>query len=118
MTKYKDYSTEEQPLSLEHLRMLLEGSGISEEVIAARSYRTITGADELDALGFAPAQRRVPGLLLPVHCTDGSNGLYVYRPDNPRESWSGKEPNYKHKVIKYEMSKGVGVRLDCPPTCR
>jgi hypothetical protein len=29
-------------------------------------------------------QRRVPGLLLPLHTTDGGPGPAIYRPDNPR----------------------------------
>lgn len=108
-----------QTLSDDHVRMLREESGISADVIEARGYRTVTRAGELEALGFARAQCRAPGLLLPVHCTDGSNGLYVYRPDNPREIYSGKTPDaYSHKVLKYEVPKGASVRLDCPPTCR
>jgi hypothetical protein len=34
-------------------------------------------------LRFAPSQCRVPGLLLPFFTTDGGNGLYGHRPDNP-----------------------------------
>lgn len=111
-------ASDEQMLSIEHLQMLREGSSISDEVITARGYRTITDTRELEKLHFAPSQRRAPGLLLPVHCPDGSNSLYVYRPDNPREVRSGKGGNYSHKIIKYEMPEGVGVRLDCPLTCR
>lgn len=107
-----------QELSPEHFKMLIKGSGISEEMIAACGYRTITDARELEKLHFAPSQRRVPGLLLPVHCTDSSNSLYVYRPDNPRETWSGKGNGYKHKTLKYEIPKSARMRLDCPPICR
>lgn len=113
--KNNTFLTEKQALSPEHLKMLRDTSGISDDVIAARGYRTITDVNELEQLGFSHDQCRAPGLLLPVHCTDGSNSLYVFRPDNPRESWSGKGKDYKHKVIKYEIPKGVGVRLDCPP---
>lgn len=118
MSKDTNFCAEIQGLSPEHLRMLREGSSISGEVIAARGYRTITDVNELEQLGFSRDQCRVPGLLLPVHCTDGGNSLYVYRPDNPRESWSGKGKDYKHKVIKYEIPKGVSVRLDCPSVCQ
>jgi hypothetical protein len=74
-------------------------------------------------LGFSPTQRRVPGLLLPLWTTDGHNSLYVYRPDNPRvleEKRKGKRPDgtYPNKVIKYEVPKGMGTRVDCPPACR
>jgi hypothetical protein len=44
--------------------MLREESGISEEVIAARGYRTVTDHTDLSALGFSSRQLRVPGLLL------------------------------------------------------
>ena len=67
MRQDKDYLTEAQGLSPAHHNTLREGSGISEEVIEARGYRTITTVDELEALGFSTAQRRVPGLLLPVY---------------------------------------------------
>lgn len=118
MQKLTKNFPENQLLSAEHLRMLRDGSGISDEVIEARGYRTITKAKELDQLGFAPSQRLVPGLLLPLHGTDGSNSVYVYRPDNPREKRSGKGEKYKHEIIKYEIPKGADVRLDCPPVCR
>jgi len=106
-----------------HLATLRDGSGITEAVILARGYRTITEANELRALGFAPVQCRAPGLLLPVHTPDGGESLYVYRPDNPRcieDKSKGRLPDgtYPQKVIKYELPKGTGVRLDCPPTCR
>jgi hypothetical protein len=109
-------------LSDKHLTMLRDGSGIADDVIEARGYRTITDAKDLSAKGFSPAQCRVPGLLLPLHTTDGGNGQYVYRPDNPRihedrskREVDGSRPN---KVIKYEMPKGAGIRLDCPPICQ
>lgn len=101
-------------LSPEHLAMLREGSAISEEVIAQRGYRTVTNAVELEPLGFAPSQRR-PGLVLPLHTTDGQNGLFVLRPDHPREVQS----RIGHtRTLKYEMPKGSGTRLDCPPACQ
>ncbi len=110
-------------LSPQHLIMLRDESGISDEVIQARGYRTVTDPKELEVLGFSPTQRRVPGLLLPLWTTDGHNSLYVYRPDNPRvleEKRKGKRPDgtYPNKVIKYEVPKGMGTRVDCPPACR
>jgi hypothetical protein len=107
-------------LSVKHLKMLHE-SAITDEVIAARGYRTITESNELHELGFAPAQWRVPGLLIPLWTTDGEQ-LAVYRPDNPRvvENKSKRNPDGSHpnKVIKYEFVKGKGMRLDCPPMAR
>ena len=109
-------------LSDKHFSMLHDASGISREVITARGSRTVTDPQELAALGFSPAQCRVPGLLLPLHTTDGGNGQYVYRPDNPRvhEDKSKRNPDGTHpcRAIKYEMPKGAGVRLDCPPICQ
>lgn len=100
----------------------LRQSAITEAVIAARGYRTVTDANELTRLGFAPAQRRVPGLLLPLWTAEGKNGVYVYRPDNPRvaEDKRKKNPDGTHpnKVIKYEYPKGESMRLDCPPPCQ
>ena len=58
-------------LNAEHTRVLREESGISDEVIRQRGYRSITEAAELRALGFAEAQCRPPGLLLPLWSTDG-----------------------------------------------
>src|SRR5262245_57152794 len=49
-------------LSPDHYRMLHEESGISDEVIAARGYRTVIDHRELTALNFSSKQSRVPGL--------------------------------------------------------
>lgn len=91
-----------------HLQMLREGSGISDKVIAARGYRSIS-ANEAKEYGFAPSQRR-SGLLMPVWSPDGVNPLHILRPDSPR--LNGDKP------LKYEMPQGQSVRLDCPPLCR
>ena len=102
---------------------MLRASAISVEVMAARGYRTVTDEGELAAFGFARGQRRTPGLLLPLWTTDGGNGLYVYRPDNPRvveEKRKGKRKDgtYPNRVIRYEYPQNSGMRLDCPPGCR
>lgn len=108
-------------LSESHLKMLREESGISDEVITARGYRTVTDERELIPLGFSTVQRRTPGLLIPGHGPDGGNGFYSFRPDSARviEDKRRREPdgNYKQRVIKYETPSGSGVRLDCPPVC-
>jgi hypothetical protein len=113
-------------LSNTHYHVLAVESGISDDVIRQRGYRSIVTADELQGLGFAPAQCRPPGLLLPLWTTDGNNsdgpGRHVYRPDNPRvvEDRRRKLPDgtYHQRVIKYEQPQGQGVRVDCPPACR
>ncbi len=108
-------------LSEKHMRMLAEESGISDQVIRDRGYRTITSEGDLVQYGFSPAQRRVPGLLIPLHSTDGKIGMHVYRPDNPRtyEDRSKRDDDGLRpvKVLKYEIPKGAGVRVDCPPAC-
>lgn len=108
-------------LNQQHYEML-KASAISDEVIKERGYKTITNARDLQSLGFSPAQERVPGLLLPLHSTDGQTPLYVYRPDSPRVIEDKKKRNpdgtYKNNVIKYEMPKGEKMRLDVPPRCR
>jgi hypothetical protein len=88
-------------LSAEHLHILKEESGIAEDVIAARGYRTITVVKELAELGFTSRQLRQPGLLLPLFATDGSQPFCVYRPDKPRiEKRDGKE-----RVVKCVFSR-------------
>ena len=108
-------------LNQQHYEML-KASAISDEVIKERGYRTITNARDLQAFGFSPAQQRAPGLLLPLHTTDGQTPVYVYRPDSPRviEDKKHRESDgkYKNNVIKYEMPKGEKMRLDVPPRCR
>jgi len=109
--------TNESPtLSAEHLAQLREGAGISDEAIAARGYKTIEKQTELQSYGFSPQQcRTAPGLLLPLRATDGGNGLYVFKPDNPPVTHNKKgEP----KIRKYLIPKDAGVRVDCPPICQ
>ena len=116
MTQLDDTArTLEEHLSPEHLDMLRVESGISDEVILARGYRTIRQASELMDLGFARTQGRVPGLLLPLHTTDGKVGSYVYRPDRPRSRQSRSGTT---RVVKYEVPRGSRTRVDCPPACR
>lgn len=114
-------SNQNLSLSENHLKMLIKESGISNQMIQDRGYRTITNEGDLVQYGFSPAQRRVPGLLIPLHTTDGKIGLHVYRPDNPRtyEDRSKREADGLRpvKVLKYEIPKGAGVRVDCPPAC-
>jgi hypothetical protein len=101
---------------------MLKASAIADDVIRERGYRTIMEAKDLKALGFSESQLRAPGLLLPLHSTDGDIPLYIYRPDSPRVLEDKKHRNedgtYKQKVIKYEMPRGEKMRLDVPPRCR
>jgi hypothetical protein len=60
-------SHDKSSLSVPHLKMLREESGISDLVIELRGYRTITDHRELSALGFASRQLHVPGVQREQH---------------------------------------------------
>jgi len=89
----------------------LWGSGISDEVITERGYRSVTNKAELASLGFGTNQQRVPGILIPLWGVDGKPVGYPFKPDTPRRDGKG-------KLIKYENPVGSSVRLDCPPCCQ
>ncbi|MGB9180631.1 MAG: DUF3854 domain-containing protein [Pyrinomonadaceae bacterium] len=96
--------------------MLRDGSGLTDDVIRAREYRTITDARELASLGFTLAQQITPGLWIPGFAPDGSNGFGSYCPDFPRQRRSSKG-ELRDGCIKYETPKGTGIRLDTSPLC-
>lgn len=104
------FSTEVPELFPDHLNHLA-ASAISINVIRERGYKSILAARQLESLGFSKAQRRAPGLLIPLYAPDGSPAGCQYRPDKPRE-------NAKGKPIKYETPQGTAIRLDMPPRCR
>ncbi len=93
-------------LSADH-QAQLEASGITEEVAAARGYKTVNEPDELMALGFTKYQAR-PGLLVPRWNVWGEQEGYQLRPDRPRNNSAG-------KPIKYETPKGQRNICDIPP---
>jgi Domain of unknown function (DUF3854) len=101
------------PLSERHRRELVEGSGLSLEVIAERGYRSEADPAELRRIGFADWQA-LPGLLIPLHGVDGSNGRYFLKPDKPRVE---KRPNKPDRLIKYEAQAGLPPALDVPLRC-
>ena len=101
-----DYSD----LSPDHQRTLLEGSGLSDEVIKLRGYETATTAARLRRLGFSQVQAIVPALLIPVFNCRGEIVLYQSRPDAPRIK--------NGKVVKYETVKGAAMALDVHPSVR
>ena len=57
-------------------RQLLSESAISRYVIEERGYRTIEVKARLADKGFSPAQRRVPGLLIPLYNARGACAGY------------------------------------------
>src|SRR3954447_2267352 len=97
-------------LSEHHKKMLVEESGILEEVIEARGYRTIEKKVELESLGFSKPQRNVPGLLIPAYSPNGEIATYQYRPDEPRIK--------DGKPVKYETPSGSHMVLDVHPFAR
>jgi Protein of unknown function (DUF3631)/Domain of unknown function (DUF3854) len=87
---------------------LLVGSAISSGVARARGYVSVTEKTRLEPVGFSPVQRRVPGLLIPVHGVTGDVVGHEYRPDVPRVTDAG-------RTLKYEKPAGSRNRLDVPP---
>lgn len=94
----------------EHKKTLTGESGISEEVIDARGYRTVDKKIELEKLGFSKAQRNVPGMLIPVWSPNEEIVIYQYRPDEPRIK--------DGKPVKYETPTGTRMVLDVHPFAR
>ncbi|CAN5587213.1 hypothetical protein BH23CHL5_BH23CHL5_23190 [soil metagenome] len=97
-------------LSPAHRRMLEIESGIAAAVIDARGYRTVTKAADLQKLGFTPAQRNVPALVIPVYDIHGELATYQARPEVPRI--------VKGKPLKYETPGGSRMALDVPQAVR
>jgi hypothetical protein len=91
-------------------RTMLQESGISAEVVKARSYRTVQTKAELKRLGFSDSQFNVPGLLLPIYGPSGEIANYQLRPDEPRIR--------DGKPVKYETPRGSRMVLDVHPFAR
>ena len=94
----------------QHLAMLREESGLSNDIIVERGYRSVTSAAELRAAGYSVSQARVPALLIPLWSVTGQPAGSSLRPDNPRTNRAG-------KVAKYEQPSGSSPILDVPPRC-
>jgi len=105
------FSDEVPELLITHLEHLKK-SAISVDVIKERGYRSALGKTPIRELGFAQAQQRAPGIIIPIHGPDGKNAGYLYRPDKPRMDGRRQRP------IKYELPLNSSVRLDVPPRCR
>ena len=63
---------------------LLQDSAISQEVVEARGYRSVTTKAELRRLGFKDRQCLVPALRVPIYGVTGEIVNYQIRPDIPR----------------------------------
>jgi hypothetical protein len=98
-------------LASHHETMLREESGITQEVIDTRGYRTVKTKAELETLGFSNSQCNKPGLLIPVYSPTGDIATYQFRPDMPRIDKNGKS-------VKYETPSGSRMVLDVHPFAR
>jgi hypothetical protein len=78
-------------------RKSLADSMLTDEVIEATGYATITESAPLEALGFPRSQWRVPLLLCPIMGADGEPVSYQIRPEQPREL-HGKEQKYETRA--------------------
>lgn len=96
------------PLLPHHRDQLINGSAISESVVAERLYSSATTVMAVKRYGFGEVQCGTPGLLMPVYGPDRRVCLYIYRPDNPRIGSNGKQ-------IKYEFPRKSSMSLDIPP---
>src|SRR5918993_3768389 len=98
-------------LASHHETMLREESGITQEVIDTRGYRTVDTKRELKRLGFSERQCNKPGLLIPVYSPTGDIATYQFRPDEPRIDKDGKS-------VKSETPSGSRMVLDVHPFAR
>jgi hypothetical protein len=90
---------------------LLAASAIAPEVAMARGYRSVDTKTQLARSGWGKSNKMpIPGLLIPIHATDGAVRLHDYRPDNPRL--------FDGKPRKYERPFGSKLILDVHPTVR
>lgn len=100
----------ETSLAEHHRKTLIDGSGISEDVVRARGYFTATRKEELEEVGFGKSQRIVPTLVIPIHDVHGEIALHVHRPDRPR--------TLHGKSRKYEFPAKTPMVIDVPPGAR
>lgn len=68
---------------LPHHQELLRASAVGIEVARERNYVSVEEKTRLERAGFSRRQRRVPGLLIPIHDVHGDVVLHQYRPDVP-----------------------------------
>ena len=88
-----------------HYQTLID-SAISNEVIAARGWKSITAAESSE-YGFQDYQSR-SGLLVPSYGCDGELKGHQLRADEPRINKDG-------KPVKYDTPTGTGNFLDVNP---
>lgn len=89
---------------------LLAASAVAPEVSRERGYVSVDTLATIRKLRFAK-KVQAPGLLIPIHGSDGGLRLHQYRPDSPRLDARGKE-------CKYETPWRASICLDVPPRAR
>jgi putative DNA primase/helicase len=108
-------------LSDHHYEMLSKGSGIADEIIFSRGYRTITDIRELAGMGFSSEQinglvmaseGEFGALVIPVWSVDGRVAFHRIRQDKPRKD------DGRKRYVKYEQPAGTGTAVDVPPLAR
>lgn len=95
----------------EHLTMLLDESGLPDEVIGERGYWSAMTVAEVRRLGFSERQCNVPALVVPLWDVDGEQSGYQLRPNTPRVGANG-------RTLKYETPRNSVVMIDVPPRCQ
>jgi hypothetical protein len=112
-----------KPLNRRHSEQLRLGSGIAEDVILGRGYRTIRTVEELKVFGYRPRVHMrplVPGLLIPLHLPNPSAAApssskgppVLYRPDTPW--WHPEEKSW----VRYMPPIGSRNYIDVHPSMR
>jgi len=84
------------PILAEKHRKELYASAISDDVIEARGYRSITNPRTLP-VEFTGEQRRLDGLLIPIRNTQGEIASYQLKPREPRMI-DGRPAKYEHAI--------------------
>jgi hypothetical protein len=87
-------------------RAKLAASGVADEVVRDRGYRSIAERMALEELGFMPGVSPLPGLLIPLRWVSGDVVGCQYRPDAPELS--------NGKAAKYVCPSGQKPVLDVP----
>lgn len=96
---------------LQQHQAMLDASGISPAIAAARGYQSVSDPAELAAFGFAPWQRSTPTMLIPAWNVCGEIALHLHRPDAPRVGADG-------RPRKYEFAHQTQMSVDVHPHIR
>jgi hypothetical protein len=98
---------------------MIQNSGVTPEVAAARGYRTVRSVDEVPEVFNREQRKLVPALLIPVWGVDATTQPITYelRPAKPRPDGRTARAGVDAKTRKYEFPGKQPKRLDVPRTC-